>query len=71
MLQHLAIRDFVIVDRLELDFAGGFSTLTGLVLYAAADPVDIRAVGPAYQETTRYSGLGLANRVMRALKEYF
>ena len=49
----------------------GFSTLTGLILYAAADPVDIRAVGPAYQETTRYSGLGLANRVMRALKEYF
>jgi cell division protein FtsA len=49
----------------------GFSTLTGLILYAAADPVDIRAVGPAYQETTRYSGLGLANRVIRALKEYF
>ncbi len=29
MLLHLAIRDFVIVDRLELDFASGFSALTG------------------------------------------
>lgn len=29
MLQHLAIRDFVIVDRLELDFAAGFAALTG------------------------------------------
>lgn len=29
MLCHLAIRDFVIVDRLELDFAAGFGALTG------------------------------------------
>lgn len=29
MLQRLAIRDFVIVDRLELDFAAGFGALTG------------------------------------------
>ncbi len=29
MLQRLSIRDFVIVDRLELDFAGGFGALTG------------------------------------------
>lgn len=29
MLQHLAIRDFVIVDRLDLDFSSGFGTLTG------------------------------------------
>lgn len=29
MLQHLTIRDFVLVDRLELDFAPGFGTLTG------------------------------------------
>lgn len=29
MLRHLVIRDFVIVDRLELDFAAGFGTLTG------------------------------------------
>lgn len=29
MLRHLTIRDFVIVDRLELDFENGFGTLTG------------------------------------------
>lgn len=29
MLQSLALRDFVIVDQLELDFAEGFSVLTG------------------------------------------
>ena len=29
MLRHLSIRDFVIVDRLELDFATGFGALTG------------------------------------------
>ena len=29
MLRHLSIRDFVIVDRLELDFSSGFGTLTG------------------------------------------
>ncbi len=49
----------------------GFSTLAGLVLYAAADPVDIRSIGKHYQPTTRYAGMGLVNRVYRALKEYF
>ncbi|MBW8784070.1 MAG: cell division protein FtsA [Novosphingobium sp.] len=49
----------------------GFTTLTGLVLYAAADPVDIRKVGPSYQPTIRYAGLGLVGRVYRALREYF
>ena len=29
MLQRLTIRDFVIVDRLELEFPGGFTALTG------------------------------------------
>jgi DNA repair protein RecN (Recombination protein N) len=29
MLQTLALRDFVIVDRLELDFSAGFTVLTG------------------------------------------
>jgi len=29
MLLHLSIRDFVIVDRLELEFTGGFGALTG------------------------------------------
>ncbi|MFC4294611.1 cell division protein FtsA [Novosphingobium tardum] len=49
----------------------GFATLSGLVLYAAADPVDIRAIGPAYQATMKYSGMGLVNRVYRAVREYF
>lgn len=49
----------------------GFSTLAGLVLYAAADPVDIRSLGPSYQPAIRYSGLGLVHRVYSAVREYF
>ncbi|MBA3054708.1 MAG: cell division protein FtsA [Sphingomonadales bacterium] len=49
----------------------GFATLAGLVLYAAADPVDIRAVGPSYQPTQRYAGTGLVSRIYRAVLEYF
>lgn len=47
----------------------GFSTLAGLVLYAAADPVDIRALGRGSQETIRLGGM--IGRVYHALKEYF
>ena len=57
MLRSLQIRDFVIVDRLELEFSGGFGALTGetgagksillgalsLVLGARADPGVVRA----------------------------
>ena len=49
----------------------GFSTLAGLVLYAAADPIDVRAIGLQLQPIFRYSGLGLASRVYRAVREYF
>ncbi|QKG70125.1 cell division protein FtsA [Erythrobacter mangrovi] len=49
----------------------GFATLAGLCLYAADDPIDIRSVGPRYQPTRRYSGLGLVNRVVQAVREYF
>ncbi|MBD3729711.1 MAG: cell division protein FtsA [Sphingomonadales bacterium] len=49
----------------------GFATLAGLCLYAAADPIDIRTVGPSHQKAIRYTGIGLANRVVQALKEYF
>lgn len=49
----------------------GFSTLAGLVLYAAADPVDIRSVGKNYQLTTRARGIGLAQRIYRLAREYF
>ena len=49
----------------------GFSTLAGLVLYAGADPVDIRAMGRHSQRTVRLGGLGMVGRVYHALKEYF
>ncbi|MEY4237924.1 MAG: cell division protein FtsA [Pseudomonadota bacterium] len=49
----------------------GFSTLAGLVLYAAADPIDIRKVGRSGQEVTRFDQLGLVGRLYRAVREYF
>jgi cell division protein FtsA len=49
----------------------GFATLAGLVLFAAADPVDVRTVRSGYQTALRYEGLGLVNRIYRALREYF
>ncbi len=49
----------------------GFATLAGLCLYAAADPVDIRAIESGQQTTTSYSGLGMVNRLVQAAKEYF
>ena len=55
----------------EAHSTAGFATLAGLCLYAADDPVDIRSVGPNYQPTMRYTGLGLVNRVVRAVREYF
>ena len=49
----------------------GFATLAGLCLYAADDPVDIRAIRPGYQSTMRYGGPQVVGRFIRALKEYF
>ena len=49
----------------------GFSTLAGLVLYAAADPIDIRKVGRGRQQITRFDKLGLVGRLYRAVREYF
>ena len=49
----------------------GFSTLAGLVLYAADDPVDIRSFGKNHQRTVRYSGMGMVGRVVSAFREYF
>ena len=49
----------------------GFATLAGLCLYAADDPVDIRAIRPGYQSTMRYGGPQAVSRFIRALKEYF
>ena len=47
------------------------STLVGLVLFAAADPVDIRAIGPDYTPTGSYKGTKLLSRLWRALRDYF
>ncbi|AOR76993.1 MULTISPECIES: cell division protein FtsA [Sphingomonadaceae] len=49
----------------------GFSTLAGLVLYAAADPQDIRSLGRSHQSTVRLGKLGMVGRVYQALREYF
>lgn len=51
--------------------APSYSTLAGLVLYAAADPVDIRTIRSAWMPTTRATGFKLVGRVARALREYF
>jgi cell division protein FtsA len=60
----------------EAHHAPGFATLAGLCLYAAEDPVDIRAVGlgrgGVYRGFARETGvMALAERLMRAVKEYF
>lgn len=65
-----------LVGMPEAHHAPGFATLAGLCLYAADDPVDIRAVGAGragvYKAFTRESGItALIARLFRALKEYF
>lgn len=47
------------------------STLVGLVLFAAADPVDIRKVGPSWRPDQSYRGIALIRRIWRALRDYF
>ncbi len=49
----------------------GFATLAGLILYAAAEPLDIRAVGPRAQGPAGQGPMGLAGRIYRAMREYF
>jgi cell division protein FtsA len=49
----------------------GFAMLCGLCLYAADDPPDIRSLGRVVQETHRYGGTQLVNRVLKAVREYF
>ena len=60
----------------EAHHAPGFATLAGLCLYAAEDPIDIRAVGvgraPIYRGFAPESGfMALFLRLVRAVKEYF
>jgi len=49
----------------------GFSTLAGLVLYAADDPVDVRTISSIYQPGMRHGPTGMVYRVYGALKAYF
>lgn len=49
----------------------GSSTLVGLLLYAAAEPVDIRQVGPRWKPDGDLTWLGMIGRIWRALREYF
>lgn len=53
----------------------GFAGLAGLCLYAAEDPVDIRAIGSRYTQTQNFGGsigsLLAFGRLWRALREYF
>lgn len=60
----------------EAHHAPGFATLAGLCLYAADDPVDIRAVGTGrggvYKAFAPEKGfMALVMRAMRAAREYF
>ncbi len=55
----------------ETHAAPGFTTLAGLVLYAAADPLDIRRVGRDRQAVTRFAGGGLVSRLAHAVRAYF
>lgn len=53
----------------------GFSGLAGLCLYAAEDPIDIRAIGSRYQTALRPRASldvwQMMTRLFRAVKEYF
>lgn len=49
----------------------GFSTLAGLVLYAAEDPIDIRSVGSRFQTSIRAGGMAQLARIWTAMREYF
>ncbi|MCJ2184624.1 cell division protein FtsA [Novosphingobium sp. 1949] len=55
----------------EAHLKPGFSTLTGLVLYASNDPVDIRSFARRQQRTVKLGWSGMAVRIVQALKEYF
>ncbi|MEL1249535.1 cell division protein FtsA [Aurantiacibacter gilvus] len=55
----------------EAHTSPGFATLAGLVLYAAEDPVDIRAIGSRFTRTTSYGPLTTLVRIWTAMREYF
>lgn len=60
----------------EAHHAPGFATLAGLCLYAAEDPIDIRAIGGGRRQVQRNFSAGGGSllpvgRLLRALREYF
>ena len=55
----------------EAHTSPGFSTLAGLVVYAATDPVDIRRVVPSWQARGAAGGWGLIGRLIHAIRAYF
>jgi len=55
----------------EAHSAPGFATLAGLVLYAAAEPVDIRSIGSRFTRVHRPGPVAGLMRVWSAMKEFF
>ncbi|GGD55778.1 cell division protein FtsA [Croceicoccus mobilis] len=49
----------------------GFASLAGLILYAAADPLDIRTSSGGWQSASRFARMNLPARLARAIREYF
>jgi len=49
----------------------GFSTLAGLARFAAADPIDLRALEPQHQLVTRTSPRAVLGRLMAAFKSNY
>ena len=61
----------LVSDRPEWLHDGIRTTLAGLVLYAAEDPIDIRALGSRFQRIHRPTGFQHLARLWTAMKEYF
>jgi cell division protein FtsA len=52
----------------EAHSGSGFTTLAGLIHYAASDPVDVRAIFPVDQVVHRSIRGGMISRLLAALK---
>ena len=48
-----------------------FSTLAGLVMYAASNPVDLRQMQPSHQAVHRVSATGLIRKMMTAFRQAY
>ena len=55
----------------EAHTSPAFTTLAGLVLYAAEDPIDIRAIGSRFTSTASYGPLTTLVRAWTAMREDF